>query len=68
MNENLLDKVSTEKIEALINALESVIYEMISIEGDQDQRFQDGIYCMCLSLEKIVTDALKQRVNGIQGE
>lgn len=68
MNENLLDKVSTEKVEALINALESVIYEMISIEGDQDQRFQDGIYCMCLSLEQIVTDAFKRRVNNIQGE
>ena len=68
MNKNLLDKVSTEKVEALINALESVIYDMISIEGDQDQRFQDGIYCMCLSLEQIVTDAFKRRVNNIQGE
>ena len=33
MNENLLDKVSTEKVEALINALESVIYEMIRRNG-----------------------------------
>ena len=68
MNENLLDKVSTEKIEALINALDAVIGDMRSIEKNRDIRFRDDTYCMCLSLHYSIFEALKRRVNVIQGE
>ena len=68
MNENLLDKVSTEKVEALINALDAVIGDMRSIEKNRDIRFRDDTYCMCLSLYYSIFEALKRRVNVIQGE
>lgn len=68
MNENLLDKVSTEKIEALVNALDAVIGDMRSIEKNRDIRFRDDTYCMCLSLYYSIFEALKRRVNVIQGE
>ena len=50
MNENLLDKVSTEKIEALVNALDAVIGDMRSVEDSQLVRFRDNAYYTCLSL------------------
>lgn len=68
MNENLLDKVSTEKIEALVNALDAVIGDMRSIEKNRDIRFRDDTYCMCLSLYYSIFETLKRRVNVIQGE
>lgn len=68
MNENFLDKVSTEKIEALVNALDAVIGDMRSIEKNQDMRFRDDTYCMCLSLYYSIFEALKRRANVIQGE
>ena len=68
MNENLLDKVSTEKIEALINALDAVIGDMRSVEESQLVRFRDNAYYACLSLYHSIFEALKRRVNGIQGE
>ena len=55
MNENLLDKVSTEKVEALINESQLV-------------RFRDKAYYTCISLYYSIFEALKRRVNVIQGE
>lgn len=68
MNENLLDKVSTEKVEALINALDAVIGDMRSIEESQLVRFRDKAYYTCISLYYSIFEALKRRVNVIQGE
>ena len=68
MNENLLDKVSTEKIEALFNALDAVIGDMRSVEDSQLVLFRDNAYYTCLSLTDMILTALKRRVNGIQGE
>ena len=68
MNENLLDKVSTEKIEALVNALDAVIGDMRSVEESQLVRFRDKAYYTCISLTDMILTALKRRVNGIQGE
>ncbi|WP_315329557.1 S-adenosylmethionine synthetase [Segatella oulorum] len=68
MNENLLDKVSTEKIEALVNALDAVIGDMRNVEESQLVRFRDNAYYTCLSLTDMILTALKRRVNGIQGE
>ena len=68
MNENLLDKVSTEKIEALVNALDAVIGDMRSVEDSQLVRFRDNAYYTCLSLYHSIFEALKRRVNGIQGK
>ena len=68
MNENLLDKVSTEKIEALINALDAVIGDMRSVEESQLVRFRDKVYYTCISLYYSIFEALKRRVNVIQGE
>ena len=68
MNENLLDKVSTEKIEALINALDAVIGDMRSVEESQLVRFRDKAYYTCISLYYSILEALKRRMNVIQGE
>lgn len=68
MNKSLLDRVSVEKIEALIDALNAMIIEMRSIEKNRDMRFRDDTYCMCLSLYYSIFEALKRRVNVIQGE
>ena len=68
MNENLLDKVSTEKIEALVNALDAVIGDMRSVEESQLVRFRDNAYYTCLSLYYSIFEVLKRRVNVIQGE
>ena len=68
MNENLLDRVSTEKVEALINALDAVIGDMRSVEESQLVRFRDKAYYTCISLCYSIFEALKRRVNVIQGE
>ena len=68
MNENLLDKVSTEKVEALINALDAVIGDMRSVEESQLVRFRDKAYYTCISLTDMTLTSLKRRVNNIQGE
>lgn len=68
MNENLLDKVSTEKVETLINALNAVIGDMRSIEESQLVRFRDKAYYTCISLTDMILTSLKRRVNNIQGE
>ena len=68
MNKSLLDRVSVEKIEALIDALNAMIIEMRSIEKNRDMRFRDDTYCMCLSLYYSIFEALKRRANVIQGE
>ena len=68
MNGRLLDKVDVEKIEALIGALDAMIIEMRSIEKNRDIRFRDDTYCMYLSLYYSIFEALKRRVNVIQGE
>ena len=68
MNKNLLDRVSIEKIEALIGALDAMIIEMHSIEENRDMRFRDDPYRMCLSLYYSIFEAFKRRVNVIKGE
>ena len=68
MNKSLLDRVSVEKIEELVGALDAMIIEMHSIEENRDMRFRDDTYCMCLSLYYSIFEALKRRVNVIQGE
>jgi len=68
MNKSLLDRVSVEKIDALVDALSGVISDMRSIEKNRDMRFRDDTYCMCLSLYYSIFEALKRRANVIQGE
>ena len=68
MNKSLLDRVSVEKIEALVGALDAMIIEMHSIEENRDMRFRDDTYCMCLSLYYSIFEASKRRVNVIKGE
>ena len=68
MNKSLLDRVSVEKIDALVDALSGVISDMRSIEKNRDMRFRDDTYCMCLSLYYSTFEALKRRANVIQGE
>ena len=51
-----------------IGALDAMIIEMRSIEKNRDMRFRDDTYCMCLSLNHSIFEALKRRVNVIQGE
>ena len=68
MKENLLYKVSTEKVEALINALDAVIGDMRNVEESQLVRFRDKAYYTCISLTDMILTSLKRRMNNIQGE
>lgn len=68
MNKSLLDRVSVEKTRVLADVLRDVVFEMISIERNQDLRLKDEVYCICLSLEHLVCKTIEQQSNNIQGE
>ena len=46
MNDNLLDKVSVEKLDALLDALCEVISDMREAEPEKGKRYQDETYPM----------------------
>ena len=68
MNKSLLDRVSIEKTRVLADVLRDVVFEMISIERNQDLRLQDEVYCICLSIEHLVCKTIERQSNSIQGE
>lgn len=67
MNENLLDKVSTENLYALLDALCKVMSEMRGSEPEKEKRYRDGAYTTCMTLNNIVFNLLRRRLNKEQG-
>ena len=67
MNENLLDKVSTENLDALLDALCEVMSEMRGSEPEKKKRYRDEAYTTCMTLNSIVFNLLRRRLNKEQG-
>lgn len=67
MNENLLDKVSTENLDALLDALCEVMSEMRRSEPEKEKRYRDEAYTTCMTLNSIVFNLLRRRLNKEQG-
>lgn len=68
MNKNLLDKVSTENLDTLLDALCEVIRDMRGAEPGKEKRYQDETYSTCMALNNMVFDCLKRRINKKQEE
>lgn len=66
MNKNLLDNVSVENLDALIDALCEVISNMRGAEPGKEKRYQDEAYTTCMALNCMVFDCLKRRINKQQ--
>ncbi len=66
MNDNLLYKVSVEKLDALLDALCEVISDMRGVEPEKGKRYQDETYSTCMVLNSMVFDSLKRRINKQQ--
>lgn len=61
MKEKLIMRVSLETLGNLLNALNDANDEMRAAEPDQDERFRDEVYNMCLCLEHTVFGIIRQR-------
>lgn len=66
MNKNLLDRVSIEKIEALIDALNEVISSMRIKGEDSATCFCNEAYWACYSLRNMMFAALRRREQNQQ--
>lgn len=66
MNKNLLDRVSIEKIEALIDALNEVISSMCIKGEDSATCFCNEAYWACYSLRNMMFAALRRREQNQQ--
>lgn len=66
MNKNLLDKVSAEKLDALLDALCEVISDMRGAETEKEKRYRDEAYTTCMTLDCMVFDCLKRKFNKKQ--
>ena len=66
MNKNLLDRVSIEKIEALIDALKEVISSMRIKGEDSATCFCNEAYWACYSLRNMMFAALRRREQNQQ--
>ncbi|MDY6206791.1 MAG: S-adenosylmethionine synthetase [Prevotella sp.] len=60
MNETLLDKVSIEKLDMLVDSLSTVIRDMRSAGENHDACFCDETYWACFSLRNMVFASLRQ--------
>ena len=61
MNENLLDKVSIEKIDELFSSLSEVIKSMRSVQENSEECFQDETFWACYTLRDMLFTSLRQR-------
>lgn len=66
MNKNLLDRVSIEKIETLIDALNEVISSMRIKGEDSATCFCNEAYWACYSLRNMMFAALRRREQNQQ--
>lgn len=57
----LLDKVGTEALEELLNALNGVLNEMKASAPESAERYHSEVYVNCLSLNVEVPEALRRK-------
>ena len=68
MNKNLLDRVSVEKIDALVSALSGVISDMRITGENSEACFCNEAYWACYSLRNMMFTSLRYREQNKQGE
>ena len=68
MNKSLLDRVSVEKIDALVDALSGVISDMRITGENSEACFCNEAYWACYSLRNMMFTSLRRREQNKQGE
>lgn len=68
MNKSLLDRVSVEKIDALVDALSGVISDMRITGENSEACFCNEAYWACYSLRNLMFASLRHREQNKQGE
>ena len=68
MNKSLLDRVSVEKIDALVDALSGVISDMRITGENSEACFCNEAYWACYSLRNMMFASLRHREHNKQGE
>ena len=68
MNKSLLDRVSVEKIDALVDALSGVISDMRITGENSEACFCNEAYWACYSLRSMMFASLRHREQNKQGE
>ena len=68
MNKSLLDRVSVEKIDALVGALSGVISDMRITGENSEACFCNEAYWACYSLRNMMFTSLRHREQNRQGE
>ena len=68
MNKNLLDRVSVEKIDALVDALSGVISDMRITGENSEACFCNEAYWACYSLRNMMFTSLRHREQNRLGE
>ena len=68
MNKSLLDRVSVEKIDALVDALSGVISDMRITGENSETCFCNEAYWACYSLRNMMFTSLRRREQNKQGE
>ncbi|WP_315547274.1 S-adenosylmethionine synthetase [Prevotella koreensis] len=67
MNENLLDRVSVENLDALHDALSEVIGNMRHAGENHDSCFRDEAYWACFQIRNMVFASLRRRAKKTEG-
>lgn len=68
MNKSLLDRVSVEKIDALVDALSGVISDMRITGENSETYFCNEAYWACYSLRNMMFTSLRHREQNRLGE
>ncbi|VEH14176.1 Uncharacterised protein [Segatella oris] len=68
MNKSLLDRVSVEKIDALVDALSGVISDMRITGENSEACFCNEAYWACYSLRNMMFTSLRHREQNRLGE
>lgn len=68
MNKSLLDRVSVEKIDALVDALSGVISDMHITGENSETCFCNEAYWACYSLRNMMFTSLRHREQNRLGE
>lgn len=62
MNEDLLSNVSVENLDKLVDALVDVMKDMKEAEPQEEKRYSNDEYVICLKLNYLVLSSLKRRI------
>ena len=66
MERTLLECLSIEKLDTLIDVLSEVMNEMKEAAPERDERYRDEAYVMCLQLSAAAFDLLREK--ALSGE